>query len=133
MRWLDSTDGRDHNVSAGYIPIKVSAAPEDETSSKDRAPTLADETFVLELLHRTITVSRSSGLPISIVANGHEILAAPMHFMAVNRDGQDVVCTAKSGFAAKPAHLGEGTVVWSAQCELAGLLVTVHVTASYEG
>jgi hypothetical protein len=94
---------------------------------------LADETFVLELLHRTITVSRSSGLPISIVANGHEILAAPMHFMAVNRDGQDVVCTAKSGFAAKPAHLGEGTVVWSAQCELAGLLVTVHVTASYEG
>ena len=68
LRWLDSTEGRDFNVSKGFIPLTVAAAGESAAAGE----------FTVELLERSITVNRSTGLPSSILVKEKEILAAPM-------------------------------------------------------
>ena len=70
LRWLDSTEGRDFNVSKGFVPLTV-AAPAEESAA-------VAEDFTIELLDRSITVNRSTGLPSSILVSEKEILAAPM-------------------------------------------------------
>jgi hypothetical protein len=128
LRWLDSTEGRDYNVSKGYIPLKVSDAEEDTAHGR-----LQPDHFTLDMLDRTIKVNRSTGLPASILVNQKEILAAPMEFLATDSAGQTshVMCDPKHSSQPKP--LGEGTTVWASQCTIATLTLTVHVTASYEG
>jgi hypothetical protein len=117
LRWLDSTEGRDHNVSKSFVPITVVADQQ--------------EHFIVELLDRSISVNRATGLPTSIVVRESEILASPMQLLATATDGTNVPCVAKR--SATPIHLGEGTVVWSSQCTVGSLLLTIRVTASYEG
>lgn len=91
LRWLDSTDGRDDEVSGGYIPTAVT----------DADPTW----FKVDILNRTLVVSRLTGLPVSVVSNGREILAGPIEFVATTLDGTDVHCTA-------PAAAGAAAVPW---------------------
>ncbi len=124
LRWLDSTDGRDYNVSKGYVPLKVS-------SVDNKLPGVESDQFTVDMLDRTITVSHKTGLPTSILVNQKEILAGPMEFQVTNHAGQTVTCDEKH--SAKVTPLGEGTTVWTSQCEIASLTVNVHVTASYEG
>jgi hypothetical protein len=127
LRWLDSTEGRDYNVSKGYIPLKVS-----NVSDNLKLSGAESDLFTVDMLDRTITVNRTTGLPMSILVKQKEILVGRgMEFQATDHTGQTVTCEKKH--SAEPTPLGEGTTVWTSQCEIASLKVTVHVTASYEG
>eukprot|EP01052_Picozoa_sp_SAG31_P007317 SAG31_NODE_348_length_17296_cov_5.089482_8_plen_604_part_00 len=129
LRWLDSTEGRDYSVSKGYIPLTV--APGWGPTGGGNREFSDPEVFTVALLGRRITVNRTTGLPTSILVNKKEILAAPMQFVAIDHAGNQIACQGQRG--ALPTHLGEGTITWDSQCHIGSLLLTVHVTTSYEG
>ena len=142
MRWLDSTDGRDDDVSLGYTPIAIQppvALPVLDPTAPN-APTArtppAGRLFEVGVLDRKLTFDGGTGLPTSLVSNGHEILAAPIRFIATTADGESAVCRAGADMThASPQQHGQGRATWSVTtlCGASNLELSIIATLTYEG
>ena len=142
LRWLDSVDGRDDSVSAGFLPVRVSTSPGRGDpggggGGGGGGEATLSKTFAVDILDRTITIDRSTGLPTSLVSNGREILAAPIVFTATTAAGKDLQCRAAGTDAmATPQQFGQGRVTWSVAAPCggsSGLTVQLVATLTYEG
>ena len=110
MGWLNSVRGLDNDISKGYEAMTVDQARRRIT-----------------LLHRSVTLG-PDGLPISIIANGIELLQAPVTFGVGSTALQVADATALD-----ISQEGPGLVTWTASSAVGHWHISVKGSLSYEG
>jgi hypothetical protein len=112
LRWLNSRNGHDDTVTQGYTPLQLHNA--------------TNATTVL-LLGREITVDPNTGLPGSIVSNGHKLLVAPMKFQL--RGGGPVHVASH-----QLEHSGDRSALWRTTATVGSdLRLETTLTITYDG